>query len=341
MAKTGVILCNIGTPKSFEIADVKKYLLKFLMDEDIISIPFLIRWLLVHGIIVPRRASFSAENYKKIWMQDGSPLWVYSKKFAEKLQQQMGHEFIITLGMRYSEPSIENALKELADQNVEEILAIPMFPQYADATTRSVMKELKRAQHNTQIQTPIRTLSHFYNDKNFIDPTVSITQEFLKDKNVDHYLFSFHGLPESHVRRNSTCLRTSDCCLSQEACNKPCYSAQCYATAKEIAKSLSLNSDQWSVSFQSRLGRGEWLRPSTETTLEALAASGKKNIAVSCPSFVVDCIETLEEIAIGGQETFRHAGGENFYMIPCVNEDSRWVQGFAQTLKTFKAQQKH
>jgi ferrochelatase len=338
MAKTGIILCNIGTPKSYEVQDVKKYLLKFLMDEDIISIPFLVRWFLVHGIIVPRRASFSAENYKKIWMHDGSPLWVYSKKFAEKLQQEMGSDFVITLGMRYSEPSIETALKELSEKNVEKILVIPMFPQYADATTSSVMKEFKRAQNKTNIQIPARILPHFYADKNFIEPTVNITQEYLEDKNIDHYLFSFHGLPESHVRRNETCLRTSNCCLSLEACNKPCYRAQCNATAAEIAKSLGLSADQWSISFQSRLGRGEWLKPSTETTLEALAASGKKNIAVSCPSFVSDCIETLEEIAIGGQETFKHAGGQNFYMIPCVNDDSRWVQGFAKTLKTFKDQ---
>jgi len=204
-------------------------------------------------------------------MQDGSPLWVYSKKFAEKLQQEMGSDFVITLGMRYSEPSIETALKELSEKNVEEILVIPMFPQYADATTSSVMKEFKRAQEKTHIQIPARILPHFYADKNFIEPTVNITQEYLKDKNIDHYLFSFHGLPESHVRRNATCLRTSNCCISQEACNKPCYRAQCYATATEIAKSLGLSADQWSVSFQSRLGRGEWLKPSTETTLEAFS----------------------------------------------------------------------
>ncbi|MDG0815302.1 ferrochelatase [Bdellovibrio svalbardensis] len=333
MAKTGVILFNIGTPRSYEVNDVKEYLLDFLMDKDVINLPFIIRWPLVHGIIVPRRAPFSAENYRKVWMSEGSPLWVYSKHFAEKLQTEMGADYSIKLGMRYSEPSIETSLKEFAAKKVDSIILVPMFPQYADATTGSMLKEFERVRKKHGIQIPTKTLRDFYQDDSFIQPSVEILEESLESKKIDHYLFSFHGLPESHIRRNEGCLRSEDCCFEKSACEKPCYRAQCFATATKIAESLNLQSSHWSVSFQSRLGRAEWLKPSTEHSLEVLAKTDKKNVAVICPSFVADCIETLEEIAMGGAETFKHAGGDNLYVIPCVNEDDRWVKGFASKLK--------
>lgn len=333
MAKTGVILFNIGTPKSYEVEDVKSYLLDFLMDKDVINLPFLVRYPLVHGLIVPKRAPNSAENYKKVWMEEGSPLWVYSKHFAEKLQQELGADFIVKLGMRYSDPRIEDSLKELAEAKVDSILLIPMFPQYAEATTGSVLKEFERVRKKYGVQIPTKTVRDFYADPSFIAPSVEILDETLKDKKIDHYLFSFHGLPESHIRKNEGCLRSEDCCFEKSACDKPCYRAQCFATATKIAESLNLAPSHWSVSFQSRLGRAEWLKPATDHTLEVLAKTGKKSVAVICPSFVADCIETLEEIAIGGQETFKHAGGEEFYMIPCVNENNTWVTGFASLIK--------
>lgn len=333
MAKTGIILFNIGTPRSYEVKDVKKYLLEFLMDKDVINLPFLIRWPLVHGIIVPRRAPYSAANYKKVWMIEGSPLWVYSKNFSTKLQNEMGSDFSIKLGMRYSEPSIETAVQELVAEKVQSILLVPMFPQYADATTSSVLKAFEKATKKLHLNIPTQIVRDFYQDESFIKPSVDLAKETLAGKKVDHYLFSFHGLPESHVRRNEGCLRKEDCCFEQKACEKPCYRAQCFSTATKIAESLDLSPSHWSVSFQSRLGRAEWLKPSTEHTLEVLAQTGKKNIAVLCPSFVADCIETLEEIAIGGEETFKHAGGEEFTMVPCVNADDRWVHGFASMLK--------
>lgn len=333
MTKTGILLFNIGTPRSYEVNDVKEYLLDFLMDKDVINLPFLIRWPLVHGIIVPKRAPFSAANYKKVWMPEGSPLWVYSKHFAEKLQTELGSGYSVKLGMRYSEPSIEKSLLEFAAEKVDSILLVPMFPQYAEATTGSVLKEFQRAKKKHHIQIPTKTLRDFYQDKSFIDPSVEILEESLENKKIDHYLFSFHGLPESHVRKNEGCLRSEDCCFEKSACEKPCYRAQCFATATRIAESLNLPASHWSVSFQSRLGRAEWLKPSTEHSLEILAKTEKKNVAVICPSFVADCIETLEEIAIGGAETFKHAGGDNLYVIPCVNEDERWVKGFASLLK--------
>ena len=334
MAKTGIILFNIGTPRSYEVNDVKEYLLEFLMDKDVINLPFIVRWPLVHGLIVPRRAPFSAENYKKVWMKEGSPLWVYSKHFAEKLQNELGNDYVVKMGMRYSEPTIEHALKDLIVEQVDSLLLVPMFPQYAEATTGSVLKEFERAKKHLGVNIPSRVVRDFYAEDSFINPSVELLEETLDNKNIDHYLFSFHGLPESHIRKNDGCLRSEDCCFEKSACDKPCYRAQCFATATKIAESLSLASTQWSVSFQSRLGRAEWLKPATDHTLEVLAKTGKKNVAVICPSFVADCIETLEEIAIGGAETFHHAGGEKFIMIPCVNADDRWVTGFSAFLKS-------
>lgn len=332
-SKIGIFLFNIGTPRSYEVSDVKEYLLNFLMDKDVINLPFLIRWPLVHGLIVPKRAPVSAKNYKKVWLNEGSPLWVYSKHFADKLQNEMGSHYSVKLGMRYSEPSIETSLKEFAAEKVESILLVPLFPQYAEATTGSVLKEFHRVQKKLNLQIRTHTIQDFYQEESFITPSVEILKEALKNKKVDHYLFSFHGLPESHVRKNEGCLASANCCFEKAACEKPCYRAQCFATATQIAQSLELSPSHWSLSFQSRLGRAEWLKPSTEHSLKALAKDAKKNVTIICPSFVADCIETLEEIALGGAETFKHAGGENLYVIPCVNEDDRWVQGFASLLK--------
>lgn len=334
MAKTGVILFNIGTPRSYEVNDVKEYLLEFLMDKDVINLPFVLRWPLVHGLIVPRRASNSAENYKKVWMKEGSPLWVYSKHFADKLQNELGEDYVVKMGMRYSEPTIEHALEDLIEEKVDSLLLVPMFPQYAEATTGSVLKEFERAKKHLGVSIPSKVVRDFYADDSFINPSVELLEETLENKHIDHYLFSFHGLPESHIRKNEGCLRSEDCCFEKSACDKPCYRAQCFATATKIAESLNLPATHWSVSFQSRLGRAEWLKPATDHTLEVLAKTGRKNVAVICPSFVADCIETLEEIAIGGAETFHHAGGEKFLMIPCVNDDDRWVEQFSAFLKS-------
>ena len=330
MAKTGILLLNIGSPRSYEVPEVKKYLSNFLMDEEVINLPFLFRWPLVNLLIVPKRGPISAGNYKKIWMEgQGSPLTVYTQHFADKLQKVLGADFSVKVGMRYSDPSIPKALKEFAQEGVQNLFLAPMFPQYADATTGSALREVERQMQKLHLNFKIKNLRDFYQDPSFIDPSVEITKEALKDSPVDHYLFSFHGLPESHVTKMEGCLKSETCCFEKSACEKPCYRAQCFATATAIAEKLDLQPSHWSLSFQSRLGRAEWLKPSTEHSLEVLGKTGKKNVAVLCPSFVADCIETLEEIGIGGEETFRHHGGEKYYLIPCVNEDDRFVEGFA------------
>ncbi len=338
MAKTGVLLLNIGSPQSYEVPDVKKYLENFLMDKDVINLPWLFRWILVKGLIVPRRAPFSAANYKKVWLNEGSPLTVYTDRFAAELQSALGPKFYVTVGMRYSMPSIQDALDKFKSEQVDSILLAPLFPQYAEATTGSSIKESLRLIKENSLNVPVKKLNHFYANKDFVQLTAQSTREALKDSSkdpsVEHYLFSFHGLPESHVRKMQGCLQNESCCLQQGACEKPCYRAQCFATASAVAKELGLSSNQWSVSYQSRLGREEWLKPSTDHSLDELAKSGKTKIAVLCPSFVADCIETLEEIGIGGKADFLKAGGKEFHLIPCLNDSRSWAKGFADLIRS-------
>lgn len=337
MAKKGVLLINIGSTSSYAVSDVKKFLKKFLMDKDVISIPFLLRWFLVHGIIVPRRAKASAENYKKIWIEnEGSPLVVYTKSFAHLLQQDLGKNYVIKIGMRYNPPTIENALREFAEENVETIILAPLYPQYAAATTGSSLNEIDRFIGRLGIEILTETLPPFYNEDAFIQSYVDQIQKKLTNKNPDHYLFSFHGLPESQIRKIKNCLTSETCCFESDACQKGCYRAQCFSIATKIAEVLNIPDSHWSVSFQSRLGRGEWLKPATDHTLEVLARKGKKSVAVVCPSFVTDCLETLEEIGMEGQSTFKQNGGEEFILVPCLNNSPEWTQRFADLLKELK-----
>lgn len=330
MSKKGLLLLNIGSPRSYDVPDVAKYLKTFLMDEDIINIPFFVRWPLVHAIIVPRRAPYSAANYKKIWLEgEGSPLTVYTQKFATQLAQELGSEYVVKIGMRYSDPGIEQALKEFAQEGVESLILAPMYPQYAEATTGSSLKEVDRLQKKLGLHFTKKILPPFFADKAFVEPTVRVIQESLAAKEVEHYLFSFHGLPESQVKKVQGCLVTENCCFDKNACAKKCYRAQCFASANAIANQLGLQKNQWSVAFQSRLGRGEWLKPATDDTIEKLAAQGIKKIAVICPSFVADCIETLEEIGIAAAELFHEKGGTDYHLVPCLNDRLDWVKEFA------------
>lgn len=306
------------------------------MDRDVIDIPFIFRWPLVNLLIVPKRAPFSAANYKKVWMEgEGSPLTVYTQRFATHLQDELGPNYVVKVGMRYADPSIDRALGEFADEGITEVLLAPMFPQYAEATTGSSTKYTENQIRSRGLELRTRSLPPFFDSPAFIDAAVEIAKRNLPDGvPIDHYLFSFHGLPESHIRKVPGCLVTPDCCFQKDACAKNCYRAQCFATATTIAEKMGIPDSHWSVSFQSRLGRAEWLKPSSDHSLEVLAKTGKKNIAVLCPSFVADCIETLEEIGMGGEELFKENGGKEFYLIPCVNEDAQWISGFAKLVQT-------
>lgn len=279
-----------------------------------------------------QKSSFSAENYKKVWMPEGSPIVVYTKRMSESLKKYLP-DFSIKMGLQYSVPSILDSLKKFQTEGVQEIYLAPMFPQYADATTKGTIKAVQKALKQLNYNPTLKEIKPFFGHDSFIKTSSAIALENLKNKHVGHYVFSFHGLPESHILKDKTCSLTEECCAMPRACLKNCYRAQCFMTAKLMAQEIGISKDQYTVCFQSRLGRAEWLKPSTEDTIKKLAQDGVKSIAVLCPSFVSDCIETLEEIGIGGQEVFHEHGGKDFYLVPCVNDDSRFVQGFSEIIR--------
>jgi ferrochelatase len=328
--KKGILLINIGSPASYAVKDVKPYLKSFLMDKQVINLPFISRWVLVNWIIIPRRASFSAAKYKQVWMPEGSPLTVYSERFKQALQSALGENFQVETGMSNSAPNIETGLMRLVKQNVSEILVIPMYPQEAQATSGSAKNEILRLEKKHDLTMPFFFLPAFFADASFQENTVRIARDFLKDRKIDHYLFSYHGLPESQILRVQGCQIDDACCAQPKSLLKGCYRAQCLQTTRALAKSMGLREDQWTYSFQSRLGRAKWLGPSTEETLDKLAHRGIKNLAVLSPSFVADCIETIEELGMEGSETFKKAGGEKLHLVPCLNADSEWAKDFAR-----------
>ncbi len=329
--KIGLLLTNIGTPKSTQPKDVAAYLRRFLMDEDVISIPFFVRWPLVNLIIVPKRAAFSAANYAKVWMPEGSPLTVYSERFVARLRQKMDPSFVIEMGMSYSDPDIESAYSRLKEAAVDHIVAIPLYPQFAQATTGSALKAIHRARKKWNCQIPLTELTSFFSHPGYIEPSTQLAKTVMEKNKPDHWLFSFHGLPVSQLKKDPECKVDNTCCSKlnqQNDCVRRCYRAQCLKTAELMAQSMGLSREQWTVSFQSRLGKAEWIRPYTEETLIQLAQRGVKHLGLVSPAFVADCIETLEELAIGARETFIEHGGQDLSLVPCLNDDMEWIEGF-------------
>ena len=326
----GILLVNLGTPDSYKTADVRKYLLEFLLDPRVIDIPEIPRQLLVRGIIAPFRAPKSANTYKAIWTADGSPLLVHGKQDALKLQQLLGTEYKVVLAMRYGNPSIEKGIEELTKANVSSIRVIPMFPQYASATTGSVHQKVMEIVSKQQI---IPTIE-FINSYPLYPDLISAFAEKGKQARVneaDFVIFSFHGLPERQIRKadsNQVCLKAS-CCNQLTYQNQYCYKAQCYATARAIAKQAGIPPEKYEVAFQSRLGKDPWIQPYTSDVVERLGKAGKQNVVVFCPAFVCDCLETSFEIGVEYAEEFKHAGGGGFSLLPGLNFHELWVQTLA------------
>lgn len=309
-SKTGVLLINIGTPNSTSNKDVGRYLQEFLMDEEILPIPSFFRWILVNIGIVPRRASASAKKYRKIWTKQGSPLMFHSVNLQKNLQQQLGANYKVEIGMRYGDPSIATALERFKQQGIEDLYVLPLYPQYCRATTESSFKKVDEmiAKYNRSFR--VQKAPAFWSQPEFNQAVAEETKKHLQGKKIDFYLMTYHGLPQSQNNK-------------MEAGNT--YQEQCFKNSELIAKALGLAKDQWGVSFQSRVGVETWIKPYTDEELKALPGRGVKNLAVLCPSFVADCLETLEEIGMEGAETFKHAGGENFYLVPCLNERADYL----------------
>lgn len=323
----GILLVNLGSPDSTEPKDVKKYLGEFLMDERVIDLPLWARTLLVKGIILRTRPKASAEAYKKIWWKEGSPLIVISERLQEKVQKQI--DLPVGLAMRYGSMSIHKGLQELVNKGVDEVLLIPLYPQFAMATTETIMvlaDEIRNA-HFPDLK--IESLPPFYKDPDYIEVLSNSIKRHLQGKTYEHLLFSYHGVPERHIKKSDVtklhCKIDGSCCTTPSEAHEFCYRHQCYEVTRMVAEKLQLKGDTFSTSFQSRLGFDPWLQPYTDRTIERLAKQGIKNMAIVTPAFVSDCLETLEEIAMEGKEIFHEMGGGDFTPIPCLNDDDAWA----------------
>ena len=331
----GVLLVNLGSPESPTAKDVKPYLDEFLMDKYVIDVPFLLRALLVRGIILQTRPKKSAAAYAKIWTKDGSPLIVFSKKMHEKVQQQV--DIPVALSMRYGTMTIHKGLQELKDKGVTEVMLLPLYPQHAMASTVTILElaEELRKKHFPEMKFTI--VPAFYNKPDYIKALVNSMKKYLDTFEYDHLLFSYHGIPERHIRK--TDIAKSHCKIDGSCCNTPspahefCYRHQCYETTRQVVELLNIPKDKYSQTFQSRLAGDKWLEPYTDIEINKMPEKGIKKLAVVTPAFVSDCLETLEEIAMEANEQFLHHGGEEFLAIPCMNDGDEWCGVVANWIK--------
>jgi ferrochelatase len=327
--KVGVLLVNLGTPDSPQTADVRKYLREFLMDKRVIDIPFLSRWMLVNLIIAPFRAPKSAKIYQQLWQDRGSPLMFYGLDVTEELQRLLGDDFVCVLGMRYQNPSIASALKKLNEQQVKKIIVIPLFPQYASATTGSVIDKVMEIVKDWQVIPDIQFISKFFDDELFIKAFAEIGRKYLEDGDYQHIVFSYHGIPERQIRKASVsgyCQLSDKCCRTYGRYNQFCYRAQCFATSRLLAKELDIPDSQYTVAFQSRLGKDPWLQPYTDQVIKSLPSKGIKRVLAFSPSFISDCLETTIEVGEEFREEFIEAGGEKWQLVESLNNHPLWVE---------------
>ena len=320
----GILLVNLGSPDSTNVEDVRTYLREFLMDGKVIDSPWLIRKMIVELFILPKRPINSAEAYKKIWTDKGSPLIVYSKILQEKVQEQM--DIPVGLAMRYKNPSIEFGIQELYDKGVRDILVVPLYPQYTMSTTETVADKVIEVQKKKFKDVNVQFIKAFYNHPDYI----KVLGDSIKDNLPEEYdklLFSYHGIPERHDKKAIRSAKVSGLPIET-------YRNQCIETSRLVAEYLELPEDKFYTSFQSRLGRDPWIKPYTDETLENFPENnGVKKLAVCTPAFVADCLETLEEISMEGREEFLHAGGESFTYIPCLNDRQDWIDTLVKWFK--------
>lgn len=326
--KTGVILLNTGSAASPHVPDVREYLSQFLSDPRIIDLPAWQRWIIVNCFILPFRPKKTGEAYEAVWTDRGSPLIAFSEDFRDALQAQLP-DHIVKIGMAYGTNRITASLDALMDAGVERIIVVPMFPQYASATTGSVLECVYKHCAGKWNVPSISVLPAFHDDPGFLEAWAEVAAPALADFKPDHVLLSYHGLPERQVKKcdpsGSHCLQKPDCCAHEVPANRMCYRRHCMETGKAIVQRLGLAEGQYSITFQSRLGRDPWLKPATDETIEELAKKGVKRLAILSPAFVADCLETLEEIGMQGKESFLEHGGHDFLLVPSLNAHPRWV----------------
>lgn len=326
--KKGVLLVNLGTPDNPNYGGVYRYLKQFLLDARVIDIGWLPRNILVRGIIAPFRSRGSSKLYKQLWLEEGSPLKVYGERVALGVQKQLGEDYVVALAMRYQNPSISSGIDKLIANQVSEILVLPLFPQYASATTGSVMEEVMRILSKEQAIPAVKFINSYHDHQPMIDVFAANAKKYnLED--YDHFLFSFHGLPKRQLRKADNCnhcLQSDDCCESLTVKNQFCYSAQCFETAKAIAAKLDIPRSKMTICFQSRLGRDPWIQPYTSDVLKDRAKEGDKKILVFCPAFVSDCLETTIEITDEYAEEWEELGGEHLDLVESLNDHPDWIK---------------
>ncbi len=324
----GVLLVNLGSPDSTDTNDVRDYLDEFLMDERVIDLPKWFRTFLVKGIILKTRPKKSAKAYRKIWWKEGSPLIVLSEHLQDKVQKKVSVS--VALAMRYGNPSIKKGLEDLKAQGVNEVLLVPLYPQFAMATTETILVLAEQLQKVHFPEMELTALPPFYNHPDYIRVLANSIQEELQGKNWEHLLFSYHGVPERHIRKSdvtkSHCKMDGKCCFTDSPAHAYCYRHQCEMTTQKVADYLELKEGSYSSSFQSRVSiLGSWLKPYTDKTVEEFAKKGTQELAIATPAFVSDCLETLEEIGMEAAEDFEDNGGKKLHVIPCINDREDWV----------------
>lgn len=334
MGKRGVLLVNLGSPESPSKRDVGRYLREFLMDGRVLDIPFPLRALLVNGIIVPFRSGKSAHAYRAIWTSEGSPLVVNTRRMRDRLAGRIA--LPVAIGMRYGQPSIADGLRALREEmggHLREVFLVPLYPHYAMSTYETVVTRAHRELQRLDPAIRLTVLPPFYGDPLYVNALVAASADLLST-GYDHLLFSYHGLPERHLRKTDPtgghCLATPDCCQTDSAAFATCYRAQTFATTRSFVEAAGIPAGKYSVAFQSRFGRDVWLQPFADAEIIRLAESGVRRLLVACPAFVADCLETLEEIGIRGKESFLAAGGDDFRLIPCLNDHPVWVETLAR-----------
>lgn len=337
MKKKVVVLMNLGSPNSTSVADVKKYLDEFLMDERVIDKKKWFRWLLVKGIIVPFRSPKSAEAYNKIWTDEGSPLIVYTEKLAQALSNNQTAVYYM---MRYGDPSPKETFKSILAENngVDRVLLVPLYPHYAMSSFETAVAYAYQEWNELKTSINLDCLAPYFDHSKYIDALAESIRPFMKH-DYDKILFSYHGIPKRHILKSDItqkhCFKVENCCQVESEAHAYCYRHQCYETTRMVVDTLGLQSDKYEQSFQSRLGRDEWLLPYTAKRLEELPSEGVKKLLVVCPAFTSDCLETLEEISMEGREEFLHAGGEKFDQVPCLNLNDQWLQTLSQWIEDY------
>jgi len=332
-----VLLVNLGSPDSPSVPDVRRYLNEFLMDKRVIDVAWPLRRFIV-GMILISRPKESAHAYQTIWTKEGSPLIVTSRRVQAELQKRV--PVPVELAMRYQNPSIESAVQSLAGKGIKELLLIPLFPHYAMSSYETAVERVKEVVVKRAPQISLKVEPVYFDAPAYIAALAASAADFM-NKDFDHLLFSFHGVPERQIKKSDPtgrhCLTVPNCCEVTSPAHATCYRAQCFKTAAAFVQKSGVPAGKFSISFQSRLGKDPWLKPYTDQELPRLAQEGKKKVLVICPAFVSDCLETIEEIGMRGRETFLAAGGTEFTRIPCLNEHPLWIAALEKMVSRFAA----